>query len=235
MLCVGKACVSARGSGGISDRSGPTPVMLHIYNASQSGVIHGLNTILKPFGAGAFHSGVEVYDLEWSYSDTSDWEDSEVTGVFYSKPRQCEGHTYCQAVALGTTLVAELDVLRIVENLERRWRGDRYHVLEHNCCHFCAELCHLLGVRGLPGWVTNLASGLSVIHRGLFNPRWTCCAVQVVPSTRGLASKTCCEYDSSTEVELIDMHAAIGETDFQSPVVSPRMTPRTRAKVIQRL
>mmetsp|Transcript_92955 Transcript_92955/g.242428 ORF Transcript_92955/g.242428 Transcript_92955/m.242428 type:complete len:236 (-) Transcript_92955:76-783(-) len=235
MLCVDDPCVS----GGISDRSGPTPVMLNIYNASESGVVRGLNTILKPFGAGAFHSGVEVYDLEWSYSDTSDWEDSAVTGVFWSTPRQCEGHMYCQAVALGTTLVAEVDVLRIVENLERRWRGDWYHVLEHNCCHFCAELCHLLGVRGLPGWVTNLAAGLSVIHRGLFHPRWTCCAVQVVPSARGGVSKSCCEYGSaplgSTEVELIDMPAAMGDTDFQSPVVSPRMTPRTRAKVIQRL
>eukprot|EP00443_Scrippsiella_acuminata_P023872 CAMPEP_0115311172 /NCGR_PEP_ID=MMETSP0270-20121206/75189_1 /TAXON_ID=71861 /ORGANISM="Scrippsiella trochoidea, Strain CCMP3099" /LENGTH=223 /DNA_ID=CAMNT_0002729977 /DNA_START=122 /DNA_END=792 /DNA_ORIENTATION=+ len=112
-------------------RSGPAAVTLHVYDAGTSGVVKGLNTLLKPLGTGAFHCGVEVYDLEWSYSDTSDWGDeADSTGVFYSRPKSCEGHTYFMSLPLGSTYMAELEVLRLMERLEHEWPGDMYDVLE---------------------------------------------------------------------------------------------------------
>jgi len=57
----------------------PEPVTLNIYNLGGSSCSRSLNALLKPFGTGAFHCGVQVYDREWSFSDTSTGEGD---GVF---------------------------------------------------------------------------------------------------------------------------------------------------------
>jgi hypothetical protein len=133
------------------------PVLLHVYNLGKTGGTQALNEVLRPLGTGAFHCGVEVYKWEWSYSDTSHLPDPARSGVFSCLPRGCHGHTYLQSVPLGATAVCEREMMRIITLLEKKWPGSGYHMLKRNCGHFCDEFCRMLGVDGVPPWITNLA------------------------------------------------------------------------------
>uniref|UniRef100_A0A7S1RYM5 PPPDE domain-containing protein n=1 Tax=Alexandrium catenella TaxID=2925 RepID=A0A7S1RYM5_ALECA len=125
-----------------------TPVWLHAYILGTSCAGRLLNGILRPLGSGAVHTGVEVYDHEWSYSEG---------GVFACKPRQCTGHTYHESVYMGATSYPRYIVALIIQMAKEEWSAEGYHLLTHNCCHFCADLCLRLGVGRVPGWVLNLA------------------------------------------------------------------------------
>jgi len=155
-------------------RLGPTQVRLHIYDAVDSQIVRGLNAVLKPFGTGVFHCGVEVYDLEWSFCDNTEDEEEEgdssqvgassSSGIFFSTPKTAEGHRYFQTIELGWTGWAEKEVFRLLQRLEKSWPGQKYDVLEKNCVHFCVALCKELGVQGPPDWTLSLASkALSIV------------------------------------------------------------------------
>lgn len=147
----------------------PVPVTLHIYDIGTSGVGHGINKVLRPLGTGVFHCGVEVYGCEFSYSDTTSGIGD---GVFCSRPRNCEGHTYCESVAMGETATSEEELARLIEMLKGDWPVHAYEVLAHNCCHFSDEFCQRLGVGSIPTWVMNLAgAGAAVASAG----DTTCC------------------------------------------------------------
>lgn len=132
----------------------PMPVTLSIYDVGTSGEVKMMNRVLRPLGAGgAFHCGVEVYGMEWSYGDYS-----QGTGVFSCRPRRCEGHTYSESVSMGTTALWESEFTRRVKMMESKWMGSSYDLLHKNCCHFCEEILDLLGVDSVPTWVMKLAS-----------------------------------------------------------------------------
>merc|ERR1712217_673977 len=97
-----------------STERNPVMVMLHVYNIGTSGGYQALNCTLRPFGTGLFHCGIEVYNWEWSYSDTSLLNNPAITGVFCCKPRACEGHTYYVSEEMGMTKTLELEVLRLI-------------------------------------------------------------------------------------------------------------------------
>mmetsp|Transcript_23646 Transcript_23646/g.51721 ORF Transcript_23646/g.51721 Transcript_23646/m.51721 type:complete len:241 (-) Transcript_23646:35-757(-) len=171
----------------------PAPVILNIYNVGTSDKVNFLNRLLRPFGAGAFHCGVEVYGQEWSYGDYD-----EGTGVFACSPRLCEGHTYCESVSMGRTIMSEDHFMRCMKALEVRWMGRDYDILERNCCHFCEEVLALLRVACVPQWVTNLASAAAALkaagevvnekRRSIRNPfalNGGCCGCDILPPNSG--------------------------------------------------
>jgi len=133
------------------------PVLLHLYDLGTDGSGQALNTVLRPLEFGAFHCGVEIYSLEWSYSFAVCGDEVvQGTGLFCCRPRECSGHTYIQTVPMGCTRTTEDNVLRLIRSLEEDWTVDGYDILAKNCCHFANELCIRLGVGPLPEWVTNL-------------------------------------------------------------------------------
>jgi len=138
------------------------PVELHVYNIGTSGRGKCINRLLRPLGTGAFHCAVEVYNCEWSFSDTTSRK--EITGVFKCQPRQCKGHTYCESVLMGRTSCSEAEVLAILELLQQDWQVADYDLLRRNCCHFADELCWRLGVGAIPTWVTNLAASAANVE-----------------------------------------------------------------------
>jgi len=147
----------------------PVPVMLHIYNIGTSGLGQTLNRLLRPMGTGMFHCGVEIYNCEWSYSDTTTGMGD---GVFCSRPRSCEGHSYYESLNMGRTGTSEQEVLRLIQLLKKEWPVETYDTLSHNCCHFSNELCQRLGVGSIPPWVMNLAgAGAAIAATG----DTTCC------------------------------------------------------------
>lgn len=129
-------------------------VVLNIYDLGQNPHIRTLNRCLQPFSAGAFHCGVEVYGLEWSFSDT---EGGEGLGVFCSKPRCCEGHGFHESVPLGPTKLTHVEVWQILQMLMSSWVPAQYNVLSRNCCHFCEEFCTRLMVGPVPARIMRLA------------------------------------------------------------------------------
>mmetsp|Transcript_36369 Transcript_36369/g.93774 ORF Transcript_36369/g.93774 Transcript_36369/m.93774 type:complete len:233 (-) Transcript_36369:215-913(-) len=141
------------------------PVLVHIYDLGTSGEGQALNTVLRLLGTGAFHCGVEVYGKEWSFRGRR----TAGTGVFCTRPRNCEGHTYSETVTMGETMMSEADIKKLLAILEREWPGSSYQTLRQNCCHFSTKFCKLLGVGELPSWVTNLAaSGAALVDTGAY-------------------------------------------------------------------
>lgn len=146
------------------------PVRLHLYALGQRGVGRALNHLLDIWDAGVFHCGVEVFGDEWSYgasgpstaraqshspskarlsSPTLYGDPPPGTGVYRLKPMSSMQHQHMETVDMGRTLKKKGLVMRHVRAMRHEWLADEYDVLEHNCCHFCVELCRRLGV-GLP-------------------------------------------------------------------------------------
>mmetsp|Transcript_56143 Transcript_56143/g.180181 ORF Transcript_56143/g.180181 Transcript_56143/m.180181 type:complete len:327 (+) Transcript_56143:66-1046(+) len=145
------------------------PVFLHIYDVGMSSEISILNRLLRPLNAGVFHCGVEVFGIEYSYSDTTTGVGS---GVFHCRPRLCDGHRYCETVRMGKTPTPEHEVEDLIQLLSSHWPVVAYDTLTRNCCHFCNEFCQRLGVGSIPKRVMNLASaGAAIAASG----DTTCC------------------------------------------------------------
>merc|ERR1719270_1580242 len=75
------------------DQSEPMlePVVLHVYDIEQlrdlgPNEVKALNQILRPFGTGAFHCGVEIFGEEYSFTSGA--------GVSICRPTCCEAHSF---------------------------------------------------------------------------------------------------------------------------------------------
>jgi len=211
MFC-GKPC-GRTGSNLLKPRTGPVKVTLHVYDAGDSRVVRGLNAFLKHFGTGAFHCGVEVYDLEWSFADTSVYgeeaaaqEYNDLTGIFYSLPRQAEGHTYCESIDLGITYRPESEVIQLINTLERTWSGETYDVLEKNCCHFCVAFAKELGVQEPPRWTMSLADRAAVVVSRVEDMMRNRRSFAAQLAEAACLTNECCEGGHGAIVERIDIH-----------------------------
>lgn len=47
---------------------------------------------------------------------------------------------YRQSIQIGYTDFTEEDIKRIVNELGKQFRGDRYHLMNNNCNHFSSAL-----------------------------------------------------------------------------------------------
>ena len=186
--------VSAKdGGGALTQAEANAPVRvdvyMHVYDlgrAEESKAFKALKAI-NTQALGAFHVAVEIFGWEWSFG----WNDDGTTGVFSGLPAKCDMHTYREKVALGFTTLSRVQVDKKLARLEDEWMGDRYDMLDRNCCettgrstpscararapdlsrpacagHFCNVLCHELGVGELPKWVNRAAGAGSAIAGG---------------------------------------------------------------------
>lgn len=126
-------------------------VALSIYDLHGTWAINGLT---KTVGlGGAFHVGVEIYWLEWSYG----WTPTG-TGVHVVHVGQSWQGSLRDRVPLGRTPFSCEKVVEILANLRKEWPGRSYHPLRQNCGHFCAELAQRLKVQDVPSWINSLAA-----------------------------------------------------------------------------
>jgi hypothetical protein len=132
-------------------------VYLHVYHLSQNWRRPNSVSNLLKLG-GAFHVGVEVYDVEWSYGES---------GITWDTPnaQAQEPHAYYASICMGETPLSVVEVNYLIATLEREWLGEEYHMLEHNCCNFADALCQDLAGEALPAWVSRfpqLASSAAI-------------------------------------------------------------------------
>jgi hypothetical protein len=134
------------------------PVYLNIYDAFRDKNIQWFNSLLAPEESkwrlgGAFHTGVEVNGMEWSYGCSADGQ----TGVAWNLPKNHKQHSFRQAIRIGYTQLSQDLIMDVLTDLCEEYCGEDYHMLRHNCCHFADDFCQRLAVGGIPTWVHRLA------------------------------------------------------------------------------
>lgn len=143
----------------IEDSEEGLPVYLNIYDVSHKEGVQWFNAVLAHWLApvklgGAFHAGVEVHGLEWSYGAT---RRETLPGLICVLPRADPNHHFRQTVYVGRTKLSMEKVASIITDLIEDYPGNAYDVLRRNCCHFADDFCHRLGVGAIPAWVQRLA------------------------------------------------------------------------------
>lgn len=127
------------------------PVILNVYD------MYWINDYTTPIGLGVFHSGVEVYGIEYAYGGHS----YPFSGIFEIVPRDAEElgeqFVYRQSLQLGYTDFTEGEVRRLVSEMGKDYRGNRYHLMNKNCNHFSGEFTQTLCGAEIPSWVNRLA------------------------------------------------------------------------------
>jgi hypothetical protein len=139
------------------------PVLLNVYD------MYKINEYTTNIGLGIFHSGVEVYGAEFGYGG----HPNSHTGIFDMQPRneQVLGEyfnmkgqlRFRQTILIGHTNFTQEEVDMIKNRLGRKFRGNRYHLLNNNCNHFSAAFTKILCRKRIPAWVNRLAHVSSFI------------------------------------------------------------------------
>ncbi|XP_014520628.1 deSI-like protein At4g17486 isoform X2 [Vigna radiata var. radiata] len=126
---------------------GNTPVYLNVYDLTT------VNGYMYWAGLGIFHSGVEVYGVEYAFGA----HDYPTSGVFEVEPRQCPGFKFRKSVFMGTTNLDPFQIREFMERQSANYNGDTYHLIVKNCNHFCEDICYKLTGTSIPKWVNRLA------------------------------------------------------------------------------
>ncbi len=127
------------------------PVILNVYD------MFWTNEYTNNVGVGVYHSGLEIYGREYAYGG----HPYPFSGIFDIAPRQSmdlgEQFRFKEAIHLGNTDFRPLEVEKILDEMGRDFRGDRYHLMNRNCNHFTACLAKTLVGTDIPNWVNRLA------------------------------------------------------------------------------
>jgi len=128
-----------------------TEVALSVYALKGASALNAV-TELAGLG-GAYHVGVEIHCLEWSFGYCE--QGSGVQNVYAGCS---EAGTFKQRVCLGPTPCEVQEVIAILGELREAWPGRSYNLLRRNCAHFSMDLVRRLRVQELPSWVNSLAA-----------------------------------------------------------------------------
>jgi len=130
-------------------------VFLNVYDLN--GTVAPLNRlamdVLKV--GGVVHVGVEIFGEEVSYGGN---------GVKLSIPRKNPNYLFRRSISMGKTGLSRRQVEVLIAQTWEEWRGREYDILARNCGNFADTFCKLLGVGGLPPWVTRLAATADAIR-----------------------------------------------------------------------
>ncbi|KAJ9536892.1 hypothetical protein OSB04_029625 [Centaurea solstitialis] len=112
-----------------------------------------VNNYLYWLGFGVFHTGIEVYDMEYAFGA----HEYSTSGVFEVEPKSCPGFIFRRSIPLGSTDMSPTEFRSFMEHLSNKYHGDSYHLIAKNCNHFTNEVCMQLTGKPIPGWVNRLA------------------------------------------------------------------------------
>jgi hypothetical protein len=122
-------------------------VVLNVYDLTP------LNHYTSLFGFGIFHSGIEVYGMEYGFGA----HDFPISGVFEVEPKSCPGFIYRCSIPLGQIDKSPSEFRMFIEQVASEYHGDMYHLITKNCNHFTDDMSLRLTGKSIPGWVNRLA------------------------------------------------------------------------------
>ncbi|CAI5452717.1 unnamed protein product [Caenorhabditis angaria] len=129
-----------------------TPVRLNVYD------MYWLNDYASNIGFGIFHSGIEVFGVEYAYGG----HPYQFSGVFENSPQDAEelgeNFKFKESIIVGETDFTSTDIRKFIKAMGEEFRGDRYHLISRNCNHFSAVFARALTGKDIPGWINRLAN-----------------------------------------------------------------------------
>ncbi|XP_042517358.1 deSI-like protein At4g17486 isoform X2 [Macadamia integrifolia] len=147
-------------SSGSSEGNYETQVYLNVYDLTP------INNYMYWFGLGIFHSGIEVYGVEYGFGA----HDFPASGVFEVEPQSCPGFVYRCSILLGRLNMPASEFRKFIENVSSEYHGDTYHLISKNCNHFTADISYRLTGKRIPGWVNRLARVVVCFLKSFKNP-----------------------------------------------------------------
>lgn len=124
-----------------------TEIVLNVYDLTP------LNQYSIWVGLGIFHSGIEVFGMEYGFGA----HDFPISGVFEVEPKSCPGFVYRCSIPLGRVDMAPSEFRGFIESVASEYHGDTYHLISKNCNHFSDDISRRLTGKRIPGWVNRLA------------------------------------------------------------------------------
>lgn len=141
-----------------------SPVILNVYDVSNSPSVATANEYLKSMGyGGLFHAAIQIHGREYSFGGTSHPQYNG-TGIFTNPPKECTLHHYRESVYLGDCELSRIQVAMLLLSMKKDWKARSYNMISHNCCFFAQALAMELGVGDLPEWVNLLAQNAEGIE-----------------------------------------------------------------------
>mmetsp|Transcript_17474 Transcript_17474/g.31723 ORF Transcript_17474/g.31723 Transcript_17474/m.31723 type:complete len:223 (+) Transcript_17474:87-755(+) len=166
--------------------AGHTPVVLHLYDFTQYKQFGMLNSFLNFAKRGAYHTGVEVYGLEWSFGGGQPWPE---TGVFCIEPVSAKNHIYRTPILMGYVSMPPMAIQAIIDQMAPMYISADYDLFRKNCNTFCNEFCEKLGVGHIPSFVTKLTGNLAQADDLRFE----------LSEAHGKTRRVCCGGDDSED------------------------------------
>ena len=126
----------------------PAPVAVNVYD------LHEYNDYAYLLGVGIFHSGLEVHGREYAFGG----HDHASSGIFETAPREAPPPARFRSTEIvGYTDMTPAEVADVVAELDHKFHGNTYHLLERNCNVFVEAMCAELTGQAPPPWVNRLA------------------------------------------------------------------------------
>lgn len=122
-------------------------VFLNVYDLTP------LNSYSIWLGFGVFHTGIEVYGMEYGFGA----HDYSISGVFEVEPKSCPGFSYRCSISLGYLNMSASEFREFIEAMASDYHGNTYHLISKNCNHFTDDISQRIIGKRIPGWVNRLA------------------------------------------------------------------------------
>jgi len=116
----------------------PIDVVLNVYDLIEQ----------VPICAGFFHTGIEIFGVEYSYGQGG--------GVFECEPGTAPNARFREAIVLGT-IKTSAESQAALDRIRPDFPGDQYSLIFKNCNDFSSAYARALLGRDIPGWVNRLA------------------------------------------------------------------------------
>jgi len=122
----------------------PSSVRLHIYklDAAQLESLVSFAGYFSNIKGTAYHTGMEVYDVEWYYG----YSESRY-GIAPTEPGYSHLGEHVEVHNMGQTPLNSEGVENVLRSMADEWLGPEYSLLDHNCTHFCEEFAKRLKVK----------------------------------------------------------------------------------------